>query len=121
MLKTTKRKTPKLHRLEKQSYRRRLGKYRTLSVPGEPDSGEVAPTKLALHDVPAVLKGVADPHGVIASAAVVLRPLILGCVIAALAAQFLVLFLLHRAHRSNRPKAPEWSPPFSVGRNRVLR
>ena len=63
-------------------------------IPSEPDGGEVAPAEFALDDVAATLEGVANPDGVVASAPVVLRPLVLRRVVAALAPVLLLLLLL---------------------------
>lgn len=60
-----------------------VGTYGVGGVPGEPDGGEVAPAELGLHDVGALLEGVAGADGVVPAAAVVLRALVLGGVDAA--------------------------------------
>lgn len=82
-----------------------------MSVPGEPDSREVAPTELALDNVAAILEGIPDPHGVVAPPAVVLDSLVLGRVIAALAAQVLLLRFHQTPDRIERQLPHNKVPP----------
>lgn len=55
-----------------------------MGVPSEPNSGEMAPTELALNDVATRVESIADSDGVVATASVILGSFILGGEIAAL-------------------------------------
>ena len=62
-------------------------------VPSEPNSGKMAPTKLALNNVSSILESITDSDGMIASSPVIVDALILRCVVAP-AALAHYLFLL---------------------------
>lgn len=55
-----------------------------MGVPSEPNSGEMAPTELALNDVTTGVEGVADSDGVVTAASVILGAFVLGGEIAAI-------------------------------------
>lgn len=65
--------------------------YRVLGIPSEPNSGEVAPTELALNNIATILEGVADSNSVVTSASIILGAFVLGREIAALAPLLFVL------------------------------
>ncbi|TQD95315.1 hypothetical protein C1H46_019107 [Malus baccata] len=58
--------------------------YRALCVLRKPDGGEVAPPELALHHIVAILEGVPNRDGVVASLIVILGAFVFRCVIAEL-------------------------------------
>jgi hypothetical protein len=54
-----------------------------MSIPSEPDSGEMTPTELALNDITTGVKSVADSDGVVTTASVIFGSFIFGGEIAA--------------------------------------
>lgn len=56
---------------------------RMMSVPSEPDSGEMAPTEFGLNDIATCVEGVADSDGVVATASVIFGSFVFGGEIAA--------------------------------------
>ena len=53
-----------------------------MSVPGEPDGGEVAPAELGLNNVAPIFEGVTNLDGVVASFPVIVGALVLRRVVA---------------------------------------
>lgn len=54
-----------------------------MGIPSEPNSGEMAPTKLALNDITTGAESVADSNGVVATASVIFCAFVFGGEIAA--------------------------------------